>query len=332
MIKVLVAGCGSIGKKHLQNLQTFQEVELLVSDPNEETLNQTKQAFNCWGASDYSDALKQQPDAVFICSPNHLHLNMAKEALKHGAHLFIEKPLSHNLQGVDAFVEEVKTSGKKVMVACNMRFHPPVQQIQSWLDSGAIGRLLSMKLSFGNYLPNWRPTDYRKSYSANQSQGGGIILDAIHELDLAYLWLGDVQSVFCMADRLGELDIDVEDSAFILCRSGDRKVAQIHMDYLRPERARTYELVGTKGLIVWEARDKHPERSLISCYRSESKEWERVKFDSNMNEEYIQEIEHFLNCIKHDQEVAMDAETGANVLKLALKAKESAEKKMELRL
>ncbi len=323
-MRLLVVGCGSIGIRHLRNLQSFPNVELLAHDVVAERVTQVTAELGVWTTTNLDYAIDQKPDAVVVCAPTHLHLSLAERALDAGAHVFVEKPLSHSLDGVSEFIERARALGLVVLVGCNLRFHQPVQQIQAWLNAGAIGRLQFVRLRYGNYLPNWRPTDYRQSYSAQAEQGGGIVMDAIHELDLAQEWLGKVESVYCLANHLSDLEINTEDTAEILLRSPNRAVAEVHIDYLRPERARTYELLGSVGMIRWMARGKNPECSIVSCYRMEDDRWETYKLELDLNEMYLKEMRHFLACLAGDERPAMDAQRGQEILALALTAKQSA--------
>ena len=73
-------------------------------------------------------ALAESPDAAFICNPSSLHLPMALACVAAGCDLFIEKPLSDNLQGVDRLLEAVHSQHRVAMVGHQLRFHPCVQR------------------------------------------------------------------------------------------------------------------------------------------------------------------------------------------------------------
>ena len=322
MTRLLVVGYGSIGYRHAENLQSFDDVEVHVCDLDAKRLPEDGDVET---STDFDRALDWAPDAVLICTPPNTHLKLARTAVAAGAHVFVEKPLSHSLDGIDEFVEEAERLDRTVLVGCNMRFHPPVVKIQEWLDEGLIGQVQFVRLRYGNYLPNWRPTDYRESYSADPERGGGIILDAIHELDLAREWVESPDGVYCAAGRLGDLDIETEDTAEILL-DGDR-LASIHVDYLRFERARTYELLGSEGMIHWTARGKNPEQSTVELHRPQSDTREGVEYESTLNEMYVAEMEHFLACVRDGDEPRLDARGGRDVLELALRARESARRR-----
>ena len=94
-----------------------------------------------------------------------------------------------------------------------------MRRLRELARAGAIGRVVSARLEFGSWLPDWRPSqDYRDGYAVRRASGGGIVLDAIHELDYARWLVGDVHSVACFADRLSSLELETEDVAAVLLR------------------------------------------------------------------------------------------------------------------
>ena len=112
-MKALFVGLGSIGQRHLRNLKKIRpDVELMairsknsgpvLSDSNQVIRDISKQKY--YGLSEFDlleDALTCKPDIVFITNPTSMHLSVAEEALKSGAFVFIEKPISHNYDGVE---------------------------------------------------------------------------------------------------------------------------------------------------------------------------------------------------------------------------------------
>src|SRR5262249_44881068 len=149
--------------------------------------------------------------AVLVTAPTHLHVPLAREAAAHGCDLFIEKPLSHSWDGVEELRHEVRRRGLVTMVGCNMRFHPGPARVHELLRRGAIGRPLAARIFTGSYLPDWRPgTDYRKSYSASSERGGGVLLDCIHEIDLALWYFGPARLAAAVAAPAETIGLDVE--------------------------------------------------------------------------------------------------------------------------
>lgn len=327
----MVVGAGSIGRRHLANLMRIPEVtERAVLDPDAtrlQTVIRDDAAVRCHDHP--SSAYADPPDVVLICTPTAHHAEQAVEALRRGAHTFIEKPIADSLPDAAEIEAEASKARVRVMVACNLRFHPAVALLKAELDSGVVGRLYSIRAAFGHYLPNWRPDqDYRKSYSASRSQGGGAILDCVHEIDYVRWLGGEVHQVVSIADRLGELQIDVEDAAAIIMRHESGVLSEIHVDYLRRDKRRSCELVCSLGTVLWESTGKRPERVLVRRYHAEKARWETLLDlpDYDPNEAYVLELRHFFESIRTGSPPALDAAGGVRVLELALQAREFAEK------
>lgn len=324
-MKILVVGCGSIGTRHASNLARLGGVELLLYDVDLARSQSLAQALGGMVIPNLEDGLASVPDAALICTPTYLHIPLALRALQAGAHLLIEKPLSHTLDGTDELIREAASLKRVLLVGCNLRFHRPITILKHWLDEGAIGRPLYGRFLYGNYLPNWRPQeDYRHTYSAHAEMSGGVPLEGVHEIDCARWFLGEPSMVLAMTGRVSQLEIDTDDVAEILVRFASGAMAEIHLDYLRPRRGRSCELIGDEGLSIWRAEGKHPERSSLELHRLDGRN-EQQAFDMDLNEMYIEEIRHFLQCIKGEESPALDGEGAKRVLEIALATQEAAE-------
>ena len=131
----LILGAGSIGRRHAANIRSlWQTAEITVFDPNKENLSRLAEITDI-KLTDASSTLHTiKPDICVICTPNHLHLEQALFWSQRDCHLFIEKPLSHTLEGIDELYSTLQKSQKKAMVACNMRFHPNIKKVKQLID------------------------------------------------------------------------------------------------------------------------------------------------------------------------------------------------------
>ncbi len=324
-----VLGCGSIGKRHIANLLALG-LQVVASDPSVQALDEVRKAHGIRTFSSAGAMLKEaSPDAVLVCTPTHLHAAHAALALENGCHVFIEKPVSDRLDGLGKLEALARKKRRVAFVACNMRFHPSVMHMKARLESGALGKIYSARLEFGNYLPDWRPgTDYSKTYSAHRAQGGGIILDAVHEFDYLSWLLGEPSDIFCFAGRLGGLKIDVEDAAGVLVRMKSGAIAEAHLDYLQRSKRRSCQFIGSKGTIIWESTGKNPEKSVVREYLSATKRW-KVRKESlgakEANDIYVREVRHFMDCVRGTAKPVSTIAAGRLALEMALAARKSAE-------
>src|SRR5512133_1494007 len=136
-LKVLFAGLGSIGQRHVRNLRAVlgDQVTILAyrSRGQSPVLNPDmtvrpgatlEDTYQIRSFSNLDDALNEGPDAVFITNPNTLHLPVALAAARAGCHLFIEKPIAESLGGLDELVSLVEQKNLVAFVAYQFRFHP----------------------------------------------------------------------------------------------------------------------------------------------------------------------------------------------------------------
>ena len=97
-MKWLVAGCGSIGKRHLCNLRELGETELAVYRSRRTDVEEIEREFGVRSFFSLDDALAAPPDVVLVTNPTSLHMPTALDAVSAGCNLFVEKPLSHSLE------------------------------------------------------------------------------------------------------------------------------------------------------------------------------------------------------------------------------------------
>ena len=248
-LSVLIAGCGSIGKRHAKALLDLGVRDLRACDPSE----RARQGMVGVGSSitlfdSYEAGLAGRPDAVLICTPTETHVPMAIAAIEAGCHVLIEKPLSDTTEGVAALSALAQRNSKKVMVALCFRYHEGVLRAYDALRSGRIGRLVCVRALVGEYLPAARP-DYRDLAYARR---GGVV-ELMHDLDLA-LWMADlpVKSVQSLCGNYSDIGIQAPDMAAFLIDFEGLCAANVHLDFFEQPRRRRLELMGTDGVIVLE--------------------------------------------------------------------------------
>lgn len=319
--KILVLGCGSIGKRHIRNLIAL-DMRVAAFDVDAGKIDDVKKGLPVETFSNLDEALAGSSyDAAFICSPPTFHVPQALRLVKEGIHCFIEKPLSNSLYGVEELMAEAAARKRVVLIGYSVRFSRSFKAVKKLLDEGAVGRPLFLKASAGYYLPYWRPhEDYRKSYGASKELGGGIILDASHEIDYIRVLAGEVASVFGVVQKLSNLEIDTEDYAEIIMRHSSGIHSQIHLDYLQTNYRRSCEIVGDRGMILWDLNER-----VIKKFGPEDKEY-HVHYEglnANMNDMYMEETAHFFRCIKGVDRPLVDLKEAGRVQEIIRRIKDS---------
>lgn len=333
-MKALVVGAGSIGLRHIGNLRALGVEQVAVFDADPAACARAAGRGGV-AVGSLAAGLDASPDIVLVCTPTHLHLGVARAALAADAHLFIEKPIaSRDDQEIEDFLALARSSGRTVLVGCNMRFHPGVAALKAALDAGRIAKPRIFRAWFSHYLPNWRPgADYRKTYSASSAQGGGIILEAVHEIDYLGWLAGPMVSLDAFTAHVSDLEIDGEDTAVLCARFASGAAGVVSLDYVRPAKTRGCEITGTDGVVTWSSEAKAPERISVRHYDAARGRWADLfqAEDFDANQMYLSELRHFLACVRGEEQPLLDAFSAARVLKLALRARDRARQGLPLR-
>lgn len=321
-MKILVAGLGSIGQRHLRNLRSIAPVEVVAYRVRGNALPSDLQGDWLTECSDLTTALSLRPVAALICNPPAAQLDVALAAGRAGCHLFIEKPISHTLDGVDELVSIARNQKLTTLVGFNLRFHPGLQLVKTLLDEDRIGRVVSIRAQVGQYLPDWHPQeDYRTGYSARRDLGGGVILDLIHELDYVRWLGGEVRQVTCSAGHVSSLEIKTEDVAEVLVRFESGAIGNVHLDYVQRSPSRNCQIIGEEGTLMWDNFE-----NTVRLFESRQPGWQVFRQDGfERNNMYLDEMQHFLDCIEGRKMPVVDVEDGVKTLRLALAARESSE-------
>jgi len=318
MKKILVVGYGSIGKRHVENLLSISNLEIIVCTKRND-INKLKKHTKVYHTINQS--LKEKPDIGIIANETSLHIPTAIKLAKEGLDLFLEKPLSNSLKDVEKLHAIVKKKKLITQMGCNLRFHPCIKKIKSLIEQQKIGKIISAQVQNCSYLPDYHPwEDYRKGYAARKDLGGGVILTQIHEIDYMYWFFQDVENVISMSGKLSDLDIKVEDYVSSLLKFRNKIIGELHMDYFQRPDFRSCKIRGTKGEIYWNS-----DNNCVNIYNMNKKRWETELEVKNYerNFSYIEQLKHFLKCIKHRKETINDLEQGITTLKIALAIKKA---------
>jgi predicted dehydrogenase len=332
-MKFLIAGLGSIGRRHLRNLITLGEKDIVLYRTHRSTLpNSDLAGFPI--ETNLEAALAYKPDAVIISNPTSHHLEIAIPAVEAKCHLFMEKPVSHSLDRTDILANYVQQYGVKILVGYQFRFHPGLRRVVNLLKQRAIGQPLTARAHWGEYLPDWHPwEDYRVGYSARLDMGGGVVLTLSHPLDYLLWMFGDADNLCAFTDSLGNLELDVEDNAEILIKFKQGTVASIHLDYYQRPPAHHLEIIGTLGTIRWDNADGTVQlyQTIDSSYDSgkwqtfPAKSFTNVEKPFARNDLFLLEMKHFISVLRGEEEPICTLEDGLNVLKLCLASYQSSQ-------
>ncbi|WP_018751080.1 Gfo/Idh/MocA family protein [Paenibacillus sanguinis] len=215
-IGMAIVGCGGIAPVHADAVQELEHVHLqAVVDSDQPKARQMATAYGCNAWSDYRVLLERDDiQAVHLCTPHHLHADMAARLLRAGKHVLTEKPMAHNLEAAEKLLATAQQCSTQLGVCFQNRYNLPSRQICEIIDNGTLGRLLCLKgiVTWHREASYYTDSPWRGRWA---TEGGGVLINqAIHTLDLLRWFGGEVVSVqgSATADVLEET-IEVEDTA-----------------------------------------------------------------------------------------------------------------------
>ena len=338
LVRLGLIGCGRVTEtQHLPALQHLPDVEVVaVADIDPDRLGRVANPFRIehrW--TDYRALLDHQNvEAVGVCVPPQLHVEVALAALDAGKHLFIEKPLALSLDESERLIAQAAQSPKKVMVGFNMRWHRLVRQAREIIHRGDLGspKLIRTALTGGSHVSDDTP-EWRK----RRELGGGTLVDvAVHHFDLwRFLLQTEVEEVFATSRSEQRED----ETATVMAQMSNGVLATSVFSQGTSSN-HEIEVYGQSG------------RLHVSCYRFDGLEFfptsifpgdirtrlQRILFalkelpqaalrarqGGDTVASYRAEWRHFINSIHHDTPVECTLEDGHRALQVVLAAAASA--------
>lgn len=314
-MRFLIAGFGSVGRRHFRNLLSEGERDILFLRSGKSTLPDDELR-GYVVENDLRAALSHKPDAVIVANPTALHLDVAIPAAEQGCALLIEKPISHTLEGINHLREALKQGGGIVLVGFQFRYHPGLLKAKQLIENGVIGRVLAVQAHWGEHLPDWHPwEDYRLGYAARQDLGGGVVLTLCHPFDYLRWIVGEVTEVQGRAVKVSDLEMDVPDVADILLRFDCGAIGYVHLNYFERPGNHWLEIVGSDGKLRWEQAD-----GSVHWFRSPNEEWLSFSLPETFerNQLFRDEMKHFIEVVRGDVNPGCTLEDGVRALEIAL--------------
>jgi predicted dehydrogenase len=236
-LRVGIVGGGAITQvAHLPVLRKLKSIEIAaicdIDLPKARALADrfaVKDAFD-----DIEDLLRYEAlDAVVICSPNHLHESHILAALSASLHVLVEKPLTMTAASAQRIIKAAEKRARVVMVGMNHRYRPDVQIVRSFVQSGELGKVESVRGSWHVFRPGRNQLGWRQR---RDQAGGGAMLDlGLSILDLGFWLAGSpapARVSACLDETGKERAVEQSGSAFVVCENGVSIFADVTWHHL----------------------------------------------------------------------------------------------------
>ncbi len=218
-------------------------------------------------------------DAIFVCTPDHLHEEHTIAALEAGKDVYLEKPMAITVEGCDAILAAIERTGNRVYPGHNMRFFPVMEKMRELAQSGAIGQVQAI---WCRHFISYGGDAYFKDWHSEQRYGTGLLLQkGAHDIDMIHWFAGSATKRVIGMGKLSVYDqlprrvpdaeqpsvefnrenwpprttkdyspiIDVEDHSMLLMELENGVQASYLQCHYTPDDARNYTIIGTEGRI-----------------------------------------------------------------------------------
>ena len=234
--KILIAGYGSIAKKHHISLRK------LVSDENIYIFSRRKLKFKN-AIYEFKEIKEINPDYIIICVETSLHYNYLKKFNQVFTNkiILVEKPL------FTKFIR-LKKIKNKIFIGYNLRFHPIIIYLKKYLINK---KIFNISVEAQSYLPFWRKNiDYKKNYSANKNKGGGVLFDLSHEIDYLIWFFGKLNINFVINNKISNLKINTDDYLFLNLKTKKINVINLTLSYISRIAKRNIHINGVNFSLI----------------------------------------------------------------------------------
>jgi len=327
MKKILIVGFGSIGKRHMRNILSKKNIEVIICSKRNDLKFKEK---NIKVVKTIDKAIFEKPDIAFVTNETSYHVKIANKLTKAGIDLFIEKPLSSSTNGLQELRRNIKKRRLITLVGCDHRFQPCLKKIKELIDKNRLGRIYSVQVESSSLLSDWHPyEDYRKGYSAQNKLGGGIATTMTHELDFLRWFFGDVKEIFSITKKVSDLEITADDISAMTMIFKNGVIGELHLDYFARPEFKSCKIRGTVGTLYW-----NTESNDIRIFYNNQNKWKIIFKAKNFerNQMFVKELEYFLKCVKNRDKTFNDVNEGIKTLEVILGAKKSSNVKKTVKI
>lgn len=303
-MKICFFGLGSIGKRHLINLNKiskFFDLELTIHSfrSSERKLDTTIESLV--DKQIYDKNKLEFYDLIFITNPTIFHYEEIKNNIQNCHSMFIEKPLfdstKYNPNDLNLKPDSI------YYTACPLRYNPVIEYLKTFVNNE---KIFSVRCICSSYLPEWRSgIDYRNVYSAKKELGGGVLLDLIHELDYITYLFGFPLNLCMMSKKCSDLEIDSVDLSVYLLEYSS-KLIELHLDYFGRFKQRKIEIYTKNDVIIGD---------LIANKITFIKTGKELVF--NDEDMYIKEMKYFIEHFLKGKKTSNEIDHAFKILKLS---------------
>ncbi len=332
-----IVGCGMIAEFHTKAIQELRGAKLLAC--MDEVPAATKKISDMVGGCDTYSELdrmleRDDVDIVCVCTPSGAHMEPALAAAKAGKHVVVEKPLEITLARCDKIISACDEAGVKLCTIFPSRFSEANRLVKEALDAGRFGRL-----TLGDtYVKWWRSQQYYDSGGWRgtwELDGGGALMNqSIHNVDLLYWMMGEVEEIAAFSATLAHVRIEVEDVAVAAVKFRNGALGVIEgTTAAYPGLPKKIEIHGEKGsaaveqddITLWQfAEETAKDRAIRRKFAKRGQAGGAADPRGITHHGHLAQLKDFLKAIEAGTEPLVDGREGRKSVEIILAIYQSA--------
>lgn len=334
-MKYALIGCGRVAPNHItaakENHLHIQAICDLDREKAQIFMKDNDLSEDVKIYTDYQELFEREElDLVAIATFSGEHAKIAKEAIRHGINVIIEKPIALSLEDADQMIQLAKENHVKVCTNHQNRFNPTIRKIRQAIDAGKLGNLM-----YGSATIRWfRGKDYyeQANWRGTWEQDGGALMNqCIHNIDLLRWMMGDeVEEVFAYTDNMRHPYIEAEDFgvAIVKFKNGTYGKIEGTTDVYKDGLEETLAIFGDKGTV--RAGGMSVNHMDVWNVDGEEDLLEQIQRECNENPENVYGFGHvplyknMIEAIQNDQDPLVDGKAGRRALEMVLAMYKSA--------
>jgi predicted dehydrogenase len=278
MFRYFVIGSGSIGMRHFNNLKSLGADVLLVPWRGIDLLRLSADLKATRGKA-----------GVVIATATRIREELVSICVDAGVAMYIEKPVAYHAEELERIFEIPQNLQERSMAGLMMRYHPVVR----YLAEHKPADIFRAHFEIGHNVNQWRSDwCFSKSY-ASDPEGGGVLLDLCHEIDLAHLFCGEMTLRDVASTSHPDFE-GVDIASHLTLSSGTGVHCTVSMDYLAPNLIRRGSMVGLDAQVDYNLANN----SLVS---TTSDKQESKDFPVERNQMFVDAMSDFIRLAQGEE-------------------------------
>lgn len=229
-IKFAIIGCGQIAERHAEHIARVGILSAVCDIKRDRVLEFGEHQYTAAGYLSIDSLLENEKDTdvISICTPNYLHAEHTIKTLETGFHVLCEKPMAITVHDCKRMIAMAIVANRHLFVVHQNRFNPPVQGVKQLIDSGKLGRILSVQVNcfWNRNFKYYQDSDWR----GDKAKDGGTLLTVFcHFIDILRWMIGEVVEVHSMLGNFKHpLTVQFEDTGVAILRFNNGAIGTLN--------------------------------------------------------------------------------------------------------